>query len=171
MQIRTGVSGVPSFRLWCLPMSSLNTRVLSSDWEKLLSESSFSSGLFSREQVRVNATIPPSLRCTVCSGVPYGQWVASAPLSVLLHLFAIRKRNKLCVSAYLFSLEFILEREINDSISSWSIYIKTWGVKPDIVRVCVCPRMVQHCHPSSLSKSTIIWSPPGEKCTPLISLE
>lgn len=39
--------------------------------------------------------------------------------------------------------------------------------------MCVCVRVdvLQNCHSSPVSKSTIIWSPPGGKCAPLISME
>ena len=154
---------------------------------KLPSDSSFSSGLFSCGQARVNATVSPSPGCTAslsqCSAL-YARVGAlrsmssfSAALSAASFICYQKDRETNCVTVPTYSLGFIPEREINDSASSWSVYIKTQGVKSDILCVCVCVCVracvcvVQHCHSSSLSKSTIIWSPPGGKCAPLISLE
>lgn len=140
MQIRTGVSGVPSFKTF-LP-SNVFIKYQHPQLRlglKLQSDSSFSSGLFSCEQVRVNATIPPSLQCTAClGGVLWSVSGFSTTLSAASFICYQKDRETNCVSVSTYSLGFILEREINDSISSWSIYIKTWGVKSDILYVCVC---------------------------------
>lgn len=172
MQIRTGVSGLPSFRLSCLPISSLNTSVLSSGWEKLLSASSFSSGLFFCEQVRM---LQYSLLCSaLCArgGFVVSEWLQHHSQCCFIYLLSERQRNKLCVSAYLFFRAHPGER------NQWlDLFFEASTLKHGVwsltlcACVCVCLRMVQHCHSSSLSKSTIIWSPPGGKCTPLISLE
>lgn len=95
---------------------------------KLLSDSSFSSGLFSCGQARVNATISPSPGCTAllsqCSalyarmGALWSMSGFSATLSVASFICYQKDRETNCVSVPTYSLGFIPEREINDSASS-----------------------------------------------------
>lgn len=175
MLVRTTVLGP---KIWCLPVPPVNTNTLRSGWE--LSDSSFSSGwLFSCRQARVNAAPPPFPECLVSLfqrstlyarvGPLWSMSGSGATLSAASFICYGKDRETNCMLVPNYSLGFSPEREFNDSASSWCVYVKTQGVKSDILCACVCA--VQHHHSSLASKSTIIWSQPGGKCAPLISLE
>lgn len=92
------------------------------------SGSSFSSGLFSCRQARVNATIPPSLGCTAPLsqrsalyarvGALWSMSGFSATLGAASFIRYQRDRETNCVSVPTCSLGFNPEREINVSASS-----------------------------------------------------
>ena len=126
MLVRTGVSGLKTL----LP-SSVSGKYQCSQLRlgvKLLSDFSFSSGLFSCGQARVNDTIPPSPGCTVslsqCCvlyarvGALWSMSGFSVTLSAASFICYQKDRETNCVSVPTYSLGFIPEREINDSASS-----------------------------------------------------